>query len=396
LTAAIEHSADLTPKGHRWARTRHPWVYADDVASVSGANGDVVRVTFEGRVLGTAFLGTRSKIALRWIERSDAPREPDPSFWRDRMRMALERRVVLARSTDAYRIVHDAADGIPGLVADRYGPVVVLQTSILGTERLLPVFTEAAAELVGAKTVILRNDAAIREKEGLPREVKVVPGASPGRVWVHDAGPRGWIEYPVDPETGQKTGAFLDQRENRWEASRFARGRVLDAFSYQGLFALHASRAADTVVAVDTSEPALELCRLAAKQNGFANIETVRRNVFDYLKDAAEAGERFDEVILDPPAFAKSRKDLPAAERAYREINRRAMSLLPPGGTLVTCSCSYNLSEEAFIDILRGAAADARADLQVVERRTQAADHPVLLNHPESSYLKCVVLERRG
>jgi 23S rRNA (cytosine1962-C5)-methyltransferase len=223
----------------------------------------------------------------------------------------------------------------------------------------------------------------------------VVLGTPPGRVWVHEEGPRGRIEYPVDPATGQKTGAFLDQRENRWEAARLARGRVLDAFSYQGLFALHAARAADAVVAVDTSEPALELIGLAAKRNGFTNIEMVRRNVFDYLKEAAETGERFDQVILDPPAFAKSRKDLPAAERAYREINRRAMSMLPPTGTLVTCSCSYNLSEEGFIEILRGAAADARADLAVVERRTQAEDHPTMLNHPESSYLKCVILERR-
>jgi len=392
----MEHAAELTLKGYRWARARHPWVYADDIASVSGENGDVVRVTFEGRVLGTAFLGTRSKIALRWIERSEAPREPDTSFWRERMRAALDRRADLARSTDAYRIVHDAADGIPGLVADRYGPVVVLQTTIPGTERLLPVFTEAAAELVGANAVMLRNDAAIRQKEGLPREVKVVLGSPPGRVWVHEAGPRGRVEYPVDPAGGQKTGAFLDQRENRWEAARFARGRVLDAFSYQGLFALHAARAADAVVTVETSEAAIELCQMAAKRNGFSGIETVRRNVFDYLKEAAEAGERFDEVILDPPAFAKSRKDLPAAERAYREINRRAMSLLPPGGTLVTCSCSYNLGEEAFLDILRGASGDARADFQVVQRRTQAEDHPVLLHSPVSSYLKCMILERRG
>jgi 23S rRNA (cytosine1962-C5)-methyltransferase len=395
LTAPAQNAAELTRKGYRWARTRHPWVYADDIASVSGANGDVVRVTFEGRVLGTAFLGTRSKIALRWIERSETPREPDPSFWRERMRLAMEERSWLGKLTDAFRMVHDAADGIPGLVADRYGPVVVLQATIAGTERILPVFTEAAADLAGARTVILRNDVAIREREGLPRETKVAAGEAKERVWVHEVGPLGRIEYPVEPLTGQKTGAFLDQRENRWEAARRARGRVLDAFSYQGLFALHCARSADAVVAVETSEPAIRLCEDAARRNGFSNVEVVRRNVFDYLKDAVEAGERFNLVVLDPPAFAKSRADLPAAERGYREINRRAMSLLEPGGTLVTCSCSYNLSEVAFLDILREAAADARVDFRVVERRTQASDHPVILNHPESSYLKCVILERK-
>jgi 23S rRNA (cytosine1962-C5)-methyltransferase len=390
----LEHACELTRKGFRWARTRHPWVYRDDLASASGSDGDIVRVLHEGRVLGSAFLGARSKIALRWIERSAEPREPDRAFWRERLAAAHARRTAIAARTDAYRVVHDAADGIPGLVADRYGPVVVLQSTTAGAERLLPVIAEETAPLLGAEAVVARNDVLIREKEGLPREVRILRGTCPDRVWVRDDGPNGRIEYPVEPLRGQKTGAYLDQRENRWAAAERARGRFLDAFSHEGLFALHAARRASEAVAVDSSTAALELCEEAARRNGIANVRPVRANVFDYLKDASERGESFDQVVLDPPAFAKSRAEVPAAVRAYREINRRAMTLLSRGGILVTCSCSYNLSEEGFLEVLREAGAGARADLRLIERRTQASDHPVVLGHPESAYLKCFILEK--
>jgi 23S rRNA (cytosine1962-C5)-methyltransferase len=237
-------------------------------------------------------------------------------------------------------------------------------------------------EILGASSAVARNDLSVREKEGLPREVRVLAGTPPDLVWVHDDGPAGRIEFPVDPREGQKTGAFLDQRESRWRVAELARGSVLAA-----------RRAAETL-AVDTSLPALGLLERAAQRSALANVRVLQKNVFAYLKDAGAEGRRFDVVIVDPPAFAKNRSEIPAALRGYREINRRAMSLLGEGVILVTCSCSYNLGAEDFEDVLREAAADARAEFRVLERRGQASDHPVLLCHPESAYLKCFVLER--
>jgi 23S rRNA (cytosine1962-C5)-methyltransferase len=395
----------LTRKGFQWARTGHPWVYRDDLDFVNGENGDAVRVTYEGKTLGSAFLGTRSKISLRWLERSPEPATPDDAYWGARIEKAHARRHALALKTNAYRVVHDVADGIPGLVIDRYGPVAVVQTTIAGTERLLPLLARELPRLIGVDAVVARNDLSVREKEGLPREVKVLAGSAPvhagkggsgpsWRYWIHDDGPLGRVTLPVDPHQGQKTGLYLDQRENRWRAATLARGRFLDAFSHIGIFALHAARGAAEVVAVDSSDSALDQCEEAAAKNGLTNVRCVRQNVFDYLKEAAGRGERFDVIVLDPPAFAKSRQEVPAAVRGYREINRRAIGMLSPGGALVTCSCSYNLNEADFLDVLRDAAADARASLTILERRGQAQDHPVLLAHPEGAYLKCVVLQK--
>ena len=390
----LEHACELTRKGFQWARTRHPWVYRDDLASASGSNGDIVRVLHEGRVIGSAFLGTRSKIALRWIERSEEPREPGAELWRERLAAAHARRAPLAARTDAYRVVHDAADGFPGLVVDRYGPVAVLQSTTAGAERIVPAIAEEIVAVLGVQAVIARNDLLIREKEGLPRESRILRGTCPDQIWVHEDGPLGRIEYPVEPQRGQKTGAYLDQRENRWAAAERAEGRFLDAFAHQGLFALHAARRAAEAIAVDSSTAALELCEEATGRNGITNLKAIRANVFDYLKEASERGMSFDRIVLDPPAFAKNRAEVPAAVRGYREINRRAMGLLGAGGLLVTCSCSYNLSEEGFLEVLREAAGGARADFRLIERRGQAADHPVVLAHPESAYLKCFILER--
>jgi 23S rRNA (cytosine1962-C5)-methyltransferase len=391
---SLHHVCHLTKKGFQWFLSGHPWVYRDDVGVAAGEHGDIVRVHYEGRCLGSAFFGARSKIALRWIERAESPRVPDIEFWRERLRAAAARRVAIAERTDAYRIVHDVADGFPGLVLDRYGGVAVLQSTIAGIERLLETLTTLAAEVLGVSSVVARNDLAVREKEALPRRTEVLLGSPPETLWVFEEGPNGRVQFPINPVAGQKTGAFLDQRENRWAAARRARGRFLDAFSYHGLFALHAARRVEEAVAVDTSAPALELCEQAARQNGFQNIRTVQKNVFDFLKDARRAGESFDVVVLDPPAFARSKADLPAAVRAYRDINRQSMRLLAAGGTLVTCSCSYNLSEPAFLDILRDAAAESRSDFRILEIRGPASDHPTLLCHPESRYLKCALLEK--
>lgn len=384
----------LTRKGLQWSRAGHPWVYRDDLAFASGDHGDLVRVLVDGRCLGSAFLSTRSKIALRWVERGEEPRLPDDALWKERIEAALARRATLSSRTDAYRVVHDAADGIPGLIVDRYGSLAVVQTTIAGTEKLLPFLARELPLILGVEDVLARNDLAVREKEGLEREVRTLHGVCPERLWLHEEGPRGRVEFAVAPQVGQKTGAFLDQRENRWCAAEYARGRFLDAFSYSGLFALHAAPRASEVLVVDSSEPALELCEEAAARNGSENIKCVRQNVFDYLKEAVANGEIFDTVVLDPPAFAKSRRDVPAAIRGYREINRRAMTLLSPGGILITCSCSYNLSARDFLDVLRRAAADSRADFRVLEQRGSASDHPSLLSYPESGYLKCFVLEK--
>jgi 23S rRNA (cytosine1962-C5)-methyltransferase len=384
----------LTAKGFHWARSGHPWVYRDDLARQQGEHGDVVEVFHGTQYQGSAFLGTRSKIALRWIERAPGRRRPDAAFWRERLAAALGRRAALVESTNAYRVVNDAADGFPGLVVDRFGDVAVLQVTGAGFERLLPEVTDLVQELLGVASVVARNDAAVREKEGLPREVRVLQGVPPERVWVWEEGPLRRVEYEVNPQGGQKTGAFLDQRENRWAAARLACGRLLDAFAYQGLFSLHAAPAVEEAVAVDTSSPALRSLEAAAARNGITNVRAVEANVFEYLKRAQEEGQTFATIVLDPPAFAKSKKDVPAAVRAYRETNRRAMRLLEPGGVLVTCSCSYNLSEEGFVEVLRQAAAESRTDFHVLERRGQSCDHPVLLCHPESQYLKCLVLRR--
>jgi 23S rRNA (cytosine1962-C5)-methyltransferase len=391
---ALEHSCEITAKGQQWARTGHPWVYRDDLSTAGGGHGEVVRVTYKGRCLGSAFLSLRSKIALRWIERSEQPAIPDAAFWRGRLAAAFARRHEVALRTNAYRVVHDAADGIPGLVVDRYGPVAVVQSTIAGVEEMLPVLAEELGSLLGVDAVLARNDLAVREKEDLPREVRVLRGECPEVVWAHEDGPSGHIQFPASVKTGQKTGAFLDQRENRWRAAQLARGRLLDAFSYTGLFSLHAARRVAEAVAVDSSGPALDLCEKAAARGAITNLRTVQQNVFEYLKSAREAGERFQTIVLDPPAFAKNRGELPAALRGYHEINRRAMEILDAGGILVTCSCSYNLSEEEFVDVLRRAAAEAHAEFRVVERRAQAGDHPIHLAHPESAYLKCLVLER--
>lgn len=387
-------TCSLSAKGRARARTGHPWIYRDDLASAEGEHGDVVLVEGGGRPLGTAFLSIRSKIALRWIERSAEPRAPDLAFWRERLAAAAARREALRARTDAYRVVHDAADGFPGLVVDRYGPVAVVQSTIAGMDRLLPDLAPAISETLGVSSVVARNDAGVREQEGLERYVRPLAGEPPGRVWVYDEGPRGRVEYPVDPLRGQKTGAFLDQRENRWRLAELARGRFLDAFSYVGAFSLHAARAVSEAVLVDTSAPALEGARAAAARNGFSHLRTVEENAFDFLKAAAAAGERFGAIALDPPAFAKNRAEVPAARRGYREINRRAMGLLERGGILGTSSCSYNLSEGEFLSVLEEAAAEARSEFRVIERRGQAGDHPVLLSFPESAYLKFFLLEK--
>jgi 23S rRNA (cytosine1962-C5)-methyltransferase len=375
-------------RGKRRIATRHPWVFSDDVADAgAAAHGDVVRVRDASRApLGIAFWSSRSKIALRMLARADAP--PDAAFWSARVEAALALRRSEAAGWDARRLIFGEGDGIPGLVADLYGRHLVVQALTVGTERALPMILATLRERVAIDSVLARNDSGARALEGLAREVRQIDGTTPDQIEVGE----GDVRYAADPWHGQKTGAFLDQRENRIRAGRYAHGRVLDAFSYHASFALHAARGAAEVVVVDSSAAALARGRENASRNGAANMTFVEANAFDDLRARGRDGERFALVMLDPPAFAKNRGEVPAARRGYKEINLRALALLEPGGTLVTSSCSYNLAETDFAEILRDAAADAGREVVVLERRGQAADHPVRLSFPEGRYLKCFVV----
>jgi 23S rRNA (cytosine1962-C5)-methyltransferase len=382
---------DVTVKsrGARRIASRHPWVFADDVASAgAAAHGDVVRVReTSGRALGTAFWSGTSKISLRMLSTGDA--EPGPAFWAARVEAAGLRRGATVAAWEAKRVLFGESDGIPGLVADLYGAHLVVQVLTAGAERVLPDVLAALHARYRIDSVLARNDVSVRTLEGLPRETAVLEGDPPTAIAIDEGG----VRLTIDPRHGQKTGAFLDQRENRVACQPLARGRVLDVFSFHASFGLHAARGADEVVVVDSSGDALARGRAHADVNGFDNMTFVEANAFDDLRLRQRRGERFELVMLDPPAFAKSRGDIAAARRGYKEVNLRAIRLLSPGGILVTSSCSYNLDEPSFEDILREAAADAGRDLVVVARRGQAADHPVRLGFPESRYLKCFVVQ---
>jgi 23S rRNA (cytosine1962-C5)-methyltransferase len=380
----------LTSKGFSWFLKGHPWVFRDDLEKIqdSPAGGIVSLERRNGQFLAQGFYSDRSKIAFRLISRS---RERiDRNFWKARFQRAAEFRRHAVEKTNAYRVVYGESDGIPSLIVDRYGPHWVMQTLSQGADLVTALFADLLAELFQPSSITLRNDLAVRSLEGLDQEKKMILGDSPGRVEVSE----GDVRYRVDPWNGQKTGAYLDQRENRLRAGQYLRGRVLDAFCYQGLFALHAARSASRVTGVDSSPEALEQAKENARLNDLSTIEFLRENVFDFLKEEVERGNRYDGINLDPPAFAKSRGDVDAAVRGYKELNLRAIRLLNPGGILVTSSCSYNLSESRFLDLLKECARDAKADLWLLEKRGQGADHPVLLTFPESSYLKCLILQK--
>lgn len=380
----------LTPKGLSWFGKGHPWIYRDDLEKIEDASsGDIVALEDRrGKFLGQGFYSERSKIAFRLITRT---RETvHPGFWRNRIRRALAYRESVVADTNAYRLIYGESDGIPSLVVDRYGDHLVLQALSPGPEQGLPVFTEILLELLQPACILVRNDLAVRELEGLPQEKRLAFGEYRGNVEVFE----GSIKYSADLWTGQKTGTYLDQRENRIRAGKLLRGRVLDGFCYQGLFALHAARSAAEVIGLDASQAAVDRAEENARLNGIANVQFRRGNVFDTLKAEVERGGRYDGIILDPPAFAKSKGNVSGAVRGYKELNLRAIRLLNPGGILVTSSCSYNLSEEKFLDILRECERDSGSTLRLIEKSGQSADHPVLLSFPESYYLKCLFLEK--
>ena len=382
-------SVTITKRGEQRIHIGHPWIYKSDVARVQAAAGDMVAVVdSRGRHAGFALYSDRSEIALRMFSRGAAP--PDLSLWRERLRQACDFRASLGLDATAYRLVHGEADLLPGLVVDRYGDYLVLQALAQATDRMLPEITALLAELISPAGILARNDPRVRLLEGLEQRVEVLQGTVPETIEVRE----GEIVYDVDPYRGQKTGLFLDQRENRIAAARYAHGRVLDAFSYNGGFALTLARASREVLAVDISEQAVARIQANAARNGITNVEARAMNVFDELRELERRGERFDTIVLDPPAFAKNKAAIPKALSGYKEINLRALKLLPPGGFLITCSCSYNVSEAAFAEVIAAAAIDAHADVTVVEKRMQGRDHPVLMTAPETFYLKCFVLRK--
>jgi 23S rRNA (cytosine1962-C5)-methyltransferase len=379
----------VSRKGAARVLRGHPWVFRSDVADARGVpGGSVVRVLGPGeRPLGHAFFSSRSEIRLRMIARGEALPE---GFLRDRLAAALTWRRTVAADAEACRLVHGEGDGLPSLVVDRYADVLVVQTLSQATEALKDEIVRLLVELVRPRGILERNDPKVRALEGLPSRVGLVHGEVPERVEVREGG----LRLAVDPWRGQKTGLFLDQRENHLMARGYARGRVLDAFAYHGGFGLHAAALASEVLAVDTSAEAVAAIAADARRNGLANVVAREANAFDLLRQLDASGERFDTVVLDPPAFAKSRDAVPKAVRGYKEINLRALRLLAPGGCLITCSCSYHVHEADFESILAAAAADAGASVTIVEKRRQARDHPVLLGVPETYYLKCFALRK--
>jgi 23S rRNA (cytosine1962-C5)-methyltransferase len=379
----------VSARGEARARSGHPWIFRSDIGRAQAVPpGAVVRVLGPtGRPLGFAFYSSQSEIRLRLFERGDPL---SPSWMRDRLLAALAWRERVAAGAEAYRVVHGEGDGFPSLVVDRYGEFLVIQTLSQATDRLKGEIVSALVEIFSPRGILERNDPRVRAFEGLPSQVGVLYGEVPETITVTENG----VRFEADLWRGQKTGLFLDQRENHAMARGYARGKVLDAFSYNGGFGLQVAAQADEVTAVDVSADAVARIQRNAALNGLSNLSAREANVFDLLRELADRGARFDTVILDPPAFAKSKSAVEKARGGYKEINLRALKILAPGGCLVTCSCSYHIHEADLEGILAAAAADAGATVSVVEKRRQARDHPIVLGVPETYYLKCFVLRK--
>ncbi len=379
------------PRGVDRIRNGHLWIYRSDVAAIGDArSGDVVRVNDRrGRFLAWAHYGAESEITLRILSTEERP--PDRGFWISRLKSALAWRNRIATGRNSYRLVHAEGDLLPGLVIDRYGDAFSIQTLTRGMDSLKKLWVDLLLEEFRPSLIVERNDVKVRELEGLPMTTSVLHGdeTAASDVRISENG----IDFLIDLVGGQKTGAFLDQTENRERASFYAHGRGLDCFAFHGSFALHLARGGcESVRAIDISVPAIQRASENAKLNNIGNVEFIAANVFDELHRLDQAGERFDTIVLDPPAFAKNRSALAAGLRGYKEINLRALKILNPGGVLITCSCSYHVSEGLFMEMLAEAANDTGRRVQVAEKRTQGRDHPILLTVPETYYLKCVIM----
>ena len=382
-------TVSISRKGvERW-KAGHPWIYQADVESppASLTGGEVVRVVdHKGYLLGQAFFSRESKITLRWLTWDDAV--VDAEFFRARIKAAdaFRRRVYPGETT--YRVIHGEADLIPGLVVDRFGDWLSVQMMTKGIEHRKEMFADVLTEHFGCKGIVNRSDGKVRHLEGLVPEKGMLRGPPPPLLMYRE----GHVAIEVDLIEGQKTGAFLDQRDNHVMASEYGTGEALDCFSYVGGFALQLALKAKQVTAIEISEAACAQIRANAARNSLTNVEVIAANAFDFLRDALDEGRKFDTIVLDPPSFAKNKDALESAVRGYKEINLRAMQLLKPGGTLITASCTYHVPEDRFEEMLDRAASDARRRVQIVEKRGAGKDHPVLLGLRETRYLKCYVL----
>ncbi|MEP6715823.1 MAG: class I SAM-dependent rRNA methyltransferase [Terriglobia bacterium] len=376
----------VSRKGADRFRDGHPWIFRSDVLDASEAQpGDIVRVLDQqNRFLGQAHYSSASQIALRMLSGG-----AEPVDFGARIAAAQRFRESVVKDSTAYRLVHAEADFLPALIVDRYADCFTVQALNQGMNRALPEIVAALQDQFSPRAIVARNDAAVRSLEDLPRETSVVAGSLDAPVQVRMNG----LDMEADLLHGQKTGVFLDQRENYRAAAKYASGRALDCFTSSGGFALHLARVCEGVEAVDSSAPALAAAARNAKANGIGNIDFKEADAFEILSRYTSARRTFETIVLDPPAFAKSRKQLEGAMRGYKDINLRALRLLGPGGILITCSCSHHVSEAMLLGAVAEASLDAGRTLRVLERRTQAQDHPILLTVPETHYLKCVILQ---
>ena len=382
-------SVVISPRGEQRIRAGHPWIYRTDVTHVEADGGDLVAVLGpRNRLLGHALFSDRSQITLRMLNLGEG--DAGSALIRSRLERAIAFRESLRLDADAYRLVHAEGDLLPSLVVDRYDRYLVIQTLSQGMDRLQPEIVSMLTELLSPEGILARNDPKVRMLEGLEQTVEVLHGTVPASAGVRE----GPVEYDVDLRTGQKTGLFLDQRDNRDAAARYARGRLLDCFSYNGGFSLRLARQCAEVEAIDISADAVARIRANAERNGLPHVVAREANVFDELRRLERTGARYDTIVLDPPAFAKNKAAVASALAGYKEINLRAMRVLAPGGYLITCSCSYNVNEEMFGAMLHEASIDSRVPMTIVEKRMQGRDHPVLVGVPETYYLKCFILRR--
>jgi 23S rRNA (cytosine1962-C5)-methyltransferase len=381
--------AIVNRRGAQRLRRGHPWVFRSDIERFPALPAGVVRVEeSNGAPLGWALWSPESEIALRQIER-DSYRDVDAAWWHARLTTALRRREPLRADANAYRLVHGEGDGLPSLVVDRYDEWLVVQLLSAGLETQREHIVASLRELTGCRGILARNDVASREREGLPRNVELLFGDVPRTVEVLEHG----VRYLAAPWDGQKTGAFLDQRENRVLVGQLARGRALDCFAYHGSFALHLAQRAEHVTALDISAPALARVAEHAERNGLSNIEAVEGDAFDVLRAWYREGRQFDTIVVDPPAFAKSRGALDGALRGYKDINLQAIKLLAPGGTLFSASCSHHLSRGLFFEMLQEAVGDSGRRMALRAFTGQPVDHPEIIGIPETGYLKGAVIE---
>jgi 23S rRNA (cytosine1962-C5)-methyltransferase len=379
-------SVVVSAKGAARWRDGHPWIYRSDVEGPTLPAGIVRVEDRRHRFLGQALWSPKSEIRLRLLSRSKAP--INAAWWAERIAEADRHRSRVRSTASAYRVVHGEGDGLPSLIIDRYGEYVVAQLLSAGLESVRDDVLQGIRTALNPRGILLRNDASVRRHEGLPIEIVDADGNVPDGIEVHE----GSVRYRAFPRTGQKTGAFLDQRENRELIGTFARGKALDLFAYHGLFALHLAARAESVLAVDSSAPALEVGRSNATLNGIANVDWLEANTFELLRDLEEKGERYETIVLDPPAFAKRKDAVQRALAGYKEINLRAMRILSPGGVLLTASCSFHVGRTAFSEMLIDAAADSGRRLVVETLIGQSSDHPEVLTIPETAYLKGAIL----